>query len=461
MLLSASCAWAGTVLVVPEAREPEPAHRVVWERVVSLPGRGLLTGAAGDLNGDGLDEILLHSGRRNERSHVAVLEGVAGRELWRAAFPRRSCAVACDVDGDGAAEVVVACGTELVVLDGATGRRIGGAALRASIGDLVAAGSNGRSGSGDPVILYTAGPKRDDVVVALGGDLEELWFREAADGNGPFARGFTYLRAVDVDGDYRDEIVVAENGNHLLCLTGDGELMWDIGLGRAERLNPEGVVSCAPVAADLLGDGLVELAVGCFAGAVVVIDPAHGEVLDRAQFGVESHQSHLANEKIPRFIRNALRETGEPVNCLTPAELDGGPGNELVVGCSDGFLYAYDAGSGKVMWRFDTLGEVYDPCLRVVSGSRADDDANVATDDLLAWDEESTYLLDGETGRQRSGLSGVGGAGGVLGCNVTGTPDAELIRIAPVGGSVTAWTLVVDGEADGAAGVDAPPPESP
>jgi outer membrane protein assembly factor BamB len=304
------------------------------------------------------------------------------------------------------------------------------------------------------VLVYTAGPKRDDVLVALDRELEELWSLEAADGDGPFARGFTYPGAMDADGDGREELLVAENGNHLLCLSADGELLWDMGLGRAQRLNPEGVVSCMPVAGGFFGDGATELAVGCYAGAVVVIDPAGGEVLDRVQFGVGSHESHLSNERIPRFIRNALSATGEPVNCLTPLELDGGPGCELVLGCSDGFLYAYDPGSGEVMWRFDTLGEVYDPCVRVTREGGS-------TDDVLAWDEEGAYLLDGRTGRLLGGFGDVGGAGGGLACNLIGTPTAEFVHIAPVGGAVTVWRsaaarLAGDATADGAQ-----PPESP
>ncbi len=221
-------------------------------------------------------------------------------------------------------------------------------------------------------IVYTAGKKRDDVLVVLAGDdLRELWSRDSVSAGGPFAGGFTYPCALDLDADGRDEILVAENGNHLLCLSSDGELAWDVGLGKRERLNPEGVVSSKPVVADFLGDGIAELAVGCFAGAVVVMDARTGEVLDRLQFGVESHESHLTNPKIPRFIRDALRETGEPVNCLTPVELDGSPGSELVLGCSDGFVYACDPGSGDIMWKFGTRENVYDPCLLVGGAGEA------------------------------------------------------------------------------------------
>jgi len=488
---SPCAAWgeaASPVLLLPAEPGPGFTTEVLWERTVSLPGQALLSGAVADLDGDGRHEVLLHGGRRNDPSQVAVLDGADGHELWRAAFPGRSCAVTADLDGNGSAEVIVACGAELSVLDGATGELVIGTTLRGTIGDLVCArvcarpgggGSDGgRSGGGGsdgfggvgsdgfgPGIIYTAGKKRDDVMVALSGEnLHELWARDAASSRGPFARGFTHPSAWDVDGDGRDELFVAENGNHLLCLSGDGELLWDVGLGKCERLNPAGVVSSTPVVADLLGDGIVELAVGCFAGAVVVMDPRIGDVLDRFQFGVESHETHLTNEKIPRFIRNALSTTGEPVNCLTVVELDGGPGSELVLGCSDGFLYAYDPGSGDVMWRFDTLETVYDPCVlvratdvpstdeRSVDDRPRDpwdgltDEADVlATCDLLAWDVEGVYLLDGRTGLARAGFGEVPGAARVLACDLDGTGAPEIIHVAPEACRVTAWRCVLGG----------------
>ena len=474
---------ASPVLLLPAGSGAGFTMQVLWERTVSLPGQVLLSGAVADLDGDGRDEVLLHGGRRNDPSQVAVLDGADGHELWRAAFPGRSCVVTADLDEDGSAEVVVACGAKLSVLDGATGERVLGTALRGTIGDLVCArvcaragGGGGGSGGFGPGIIYTAGKKRDDVMVVLSGeDLQELWTRDAASGRGPFARGFTHPSAQDVDGDGRDEVLIAENGNHLLCLSGDGELQWDVGLGKCERLNPEGVVSSTPVVADFFGDGITELAVGCFAGAVVVMDARTGDVLDRFQFGVESHGTHLTNEKIPRFIRNALSTTGEPVNCLTVVELDGGPGSELVLGCSDGFLYACDPGSGDVMWRFDTLETVYDPCVLVRAtdvpstdkrsvdaqprdtGERLTDEADaLATCDLLAWDVEGVYLLDGRTGLARAGFGGVPGAARVLPCDLDGAGALEIIHVASETRRVTAWRCVVGTADGGATGMSGP-----
>jgi len=142
-------------------------------------------------------------------------------------------------------------------------------------------------------------------------------------------------------GQFNGSVLVAENGNHLLCLSGDGELQWDVGLGKCERLNPEGVVSSTPVVADLLGDGIAELAVGCFAGAVVVMD-ADGsnkrQLTDngRANFGpyffpdgeriIFSSNMDAESVRVPDFDLYAINVDGTGLERLTYAgDFDGFP----------------------------------------------------------------------------------------------------------------------------------------
>ncbi len=149
-------------LVLPSEPGAGFALELLWERTVGFKGPVLLSGTAADLDGDGRHELLLHGGRRNDPSGVAVLDGESGDVLWRAAFPHRSCAVAADLTGDGAAEVVVACGDELSVLDGSTGERVRGTALRAAIGDLACARVRGRPGD-------EGGPERTGVRVCRRG----------------------------------------------------------------------------------------------------------------------------------------------------------------------------------------------------------------------------------------------------------------------------------------------------
>ena len=94
-----------------------------------------------------------------------------------------------------------------------------------------------------------------------------------------FGDGLSKLKCADIDGDGASEILVVENANVLRCISSSGDDLWSLTLGGKGRLNPEGVASNLPVVADLTGDGYNEVAIGCFAGALVVMDGATGDEL--------------------------------------------------------------------------------------------------------------------------------------------------------------------------------------
>jgi hypothetical protein len=407
-----------------------PATDTLWERNLSDGGEYAVAELA-DLDGDGSVEVLVQLGYRDEPSRVVALDGATGERLWDAVLPGRSQAVAADLDGAGAEEVVVACGDSLLAIAGATGARIAVRALPGPFGEL----TSGRLGGAGTDIVCTAGEKRAQVLsVYRGADLTEQWSIESAPGDGPFNRGFTWPVVLDADRDGVGELVVAENGALLRCMAARGDTLWSASLGVCERLNPEGVVSSAAVAADLVPGGPMEIAVGCFAGALVVLDAQNGEEIARAHFGRASHDEHLANQLLPGFIRRALQATGEPVNCLTAVESEGGRGEELVLGCSDGFLYAWRPGSEEPDWRVDTEGDVYDPCVLI----RADDNE---TPHLIAWDTGGAYLVDAQGGESVPLFPDGGGASRVLAGDLDGDGGLELVRVAPPGGTVTAYSL--------------------
>lgn len=422
-------ALAGGSLSGPPRVAREPVE--LWTRSLDVSARGVALGSAADLDSDGLDELMFHVHMGGDSSELVVLGGTDGSELWRVAFPGRSRVLAVDVGSDGRKEVVAACGDDLSVLDGATGERLGGCALEGHVGDIAC----GRGAAG-PFLVCTSGEKHDDTMVVVSGEgLRELWRVEAVRDRGPAGKGFTFPVALDVNGDGRDEVLVAENGNRLLCFAGSGELRWDVGLGRNERLNPEGVVSSLPVVADLLGDGVLELAVGCFAGDVVVMDAAAGEVLDRARYGVDSHEKHMGDSRVPGFIKALLGRVGEPVNCLTPVELDGGPGLELVLGCSDEHVYAFDPGRGATIWRVGTRETVYEPCLQL-------DEATI-----LAWDTTGAYVIDRVTGSVLDRGFEFGATMSLLACEIDGSAGLEVVHVALDRSEVAAWDLGVGGAA--------------
>ncbi|MBN2565383.1 MAG: VCBS repeat-containing protein [Candidatus Eisenbacteria bacterium] len=414
-----------------------PEVGVLWERDLSSDKKEFAFGELADLDGDGTPEVLIQLGYRDEPSRVLALDSLTGSERWVASFPRRSQAVTADLDGDGAAEVVVACGDSLVVIAGAAGERIARRGLQGSFRELV----SGRLDGDATGIVCAAGKKRADMLTVFSGaDLSEQWSVGSAPGGGPFDRGFTWPAVLDVNGDSAGEVLVAENGALLRCLNAHGDTVWEVSLGVCERLNPEGVVSSAPIVADLVPGGASEIAVGCFAGALVVLDSETGEALSRGHFGRESHDKHLSDRLIPAFIRKVLQATGEPVNCLTAAEFDGRPGDELVLGCSDGFLYAWRPGLERPLWRLDTVGDVYDPCVLVPAEGES-------AARLIAWDVDGAYLVDGRDGSAVPLFPDGGGASRLLVGDPDGDGMLEVVRIGTRGGRVAMFSTDLEARA--------------
>jgi outer membrane protein assembly factor BamB len=184
-----------------------------------------------------------------------------------------------------------------------------------------------------------------------------------------------------------------------LVVSGEGATVWRRELAERTTYVPAGAVSGPPVLGDFLGGGGLQLAIGLWAGALVVIDPADGEILARHRFGIDTDGRRRLgrNRRLPRFLRAILTEAGEPINELLSIELDGVSGSEVVFGCSDGLIYAYSPRSDRVLWSHDSLGQVF-------RGPAPVDANGDGVCDVLAWDEEGVYLIDGSTGSQLEGF---------------------------------------------------------
>jgi outer membrane protein assembly factor BamB len=403
---------------------------VLWDSSLGMPTTGGTSVAMGDLDADGLPEIIVSRLTRDGPAFLAAFDGTTGKALWRADFEAWVSSALVDLVGDPAPEVVAACGEDLAVLDARTGARLRSTRLSAPVGTLAA----GRFGPAGPALVYTAGAKVNDRLVALrGSDLAELWTLEAGPSHGRFADGFSKLAVRDLGGDGVDEILVAEHMNTLECLASDGRVLWRSVLGEMTRLVPAGGASCDPVAQDLVPGSGAEVAVGCFGGALAVLDGEDGEILTSARFGVESHEGALSRRGLPRFIRDAIATLGEPIMDIVAANVDAHPGNELVFGCADGFVYAADPRTGARLWRFDAPGDVTDRPLPV------DADGDGAAD-VIVWDQKGIYLLDGRTGVVMPGLPAVLDIAGVLAGDVNGDARLDLVAVTYKSARIMAWS---------------------
>lgn len=390
-------ALAGLVGCGASEGGPDLARELLWEGATASIRAGSEVSVVRDIGGDGVSEILIAGwGPRGPRD-VLLLDGASGSELWRRRFDDGAVAQAVWMNRSGGPAVLVAHGVDLVVIDARTGVVVAEARLRGPIGEVTAGHLDG---DGVPDALYTAGSERNDLLVALSGsDLSELWSETAEPDDSRFGDGFSRIAVLDLDGDGGGDVVASENMRSVIAFSGGGTRLWERELEERTKYIPKGAVSGGPVLGDFLGGGFGQLALGCMAGALIILDAEDGAILGRRLFGADAHRSHARNRRLPRFVRALLVDTGEPVNGLLAVDLDDLPGRELVFGCSDGLVYAVSPRSDRVLWSFDAEGQVFDRPVPV--------DANGdGTADVLAWDDEAVYLIDGRNGGSLSGLPG-------------------------------------------------------
>jgi hypothetical protein len=246
--------------------------------------------AAGDVNGDGVADIITGAGPGAVGGHVKVFDGVTGAEsrsfLAYDAFIGGVFVSAGDVNGDGRDDLITgadsgATGGHVKVFDGATGNLVQSFfAYDAFTGGVrVAAGDVNGDGVAD--IITGAGPG------APGGHVKVF------DGsNGTLLRSFfgfdgfaggVFVSSGDVNGDKFDDIIVGADGGapggHVKVFDGQSS-----GLLQSFFAFDGFMGGVRVAAADLDGDSLVEIIAGAGPGApgghVKVFDGSSGTLQD-------------------------------------------------------------------------------------------------------------------------------------------------------------------------------------
>ncbi len=423
----------------------------LWAMNLGVAGANVAEALLADLDGDGIRDAIVTMGKGRESSTVIALELEEEVEIWRADYAAAVHVLAVDLPGSPGGDVVTCFACSVLIQSGATGKALAECGLSGKVRGVGVA----RTTSGEQLIIVTVRGDKSDYMVALElPGLVERWRRIATHDSSVFGDGLSKLKCADIDGDGASEILVVENANVLKCVSSAGDDLWSLKLGKKGRLNPEGVASNVPVVADLTGDGYNEVAVGCFAGALIVLDGATGDELVRVLFGNESHREVLASKRLPRFIRDAIAGTGEPIGEMAPVDVDGSAGCELVFGCSDGMLYAAAPKWERRVWEVDLGGDVYDAPVPVALGNAGSGRAAVSC--LVAWHERGAQVLRRETGEEIVALPDGIGVSDVLVCDVNGDGGDDLIVISARTQSIKAFEfrvvaggVVADGVAAG------------
>jgi hypothetical protein len=163
----------------------------------------------GDLNGDGKDEVI--SGAENWRFYA--YDGT-GKQLWQyeTVHPSRSGAIA-DLDGDGKKEVVAGTHyyTSTVLSD--EGKRVWSYRLGPIAYDIAVGNFDGDKtrgvvfGAGDGFIHYADSKGQPRLKFNTGDEVR-------------------HVATADLDGDGRDEIFAASDNSYLYCIGADAKVRW-------------------------------------------------------------------------------------------------------------------------------------------------------------------------------------------------------------------------------------------
>lgn len=357
---------------------------VRWHRRV--PG-GAVVLRAGDVDGDGRDEVVVAGGGHA----LHLLSAVDGADRW-APLPLGGPVTDLrlgDLSGDGALDAVVTLDGGAAVAVGLGGRTplwrhevAGGALKAAAVGDVTGDGApevvlagRGIAGSltpgrGDRVIA--PGSSRGGLVVAVdGAGGGRLWDYGQA-GNLTFGA----VALGDVTGDGVADVVAHASrlgAGHLLALAGPGAHLAGVPTGEPQPLwtfdttrgpasaqgayGPDGLV-----VADANGDGLADALLASWSGAVLAVD---GRAPRRAATLLDAARRAGGLLDVPQAtglweaVRDAPRRHGSLI--------DGGR-FALALG-ADNLVALHDGDSGTLAWRFDAGGW---PALAAASGAPGD-----------------------------------------------------------------------------------------
>ena len=287
------------------------------------------------------------------------------RELFRSQVPADiTCLTACDVSGDGAAELAVGCADGTLAVLSVTGEELWRTTFAGRVNDLAAADLDA---DGRAEIVCGV---EDENVHVIKPDGTELWkrFFEAHRSQGGIEGHVRVVHVADFDRDGVPEVAVGCASSMFYVLDGTGQVMSS--QGRAWEVLTQHK-ACSIHAADVSGDGQLELLAGyTYFGRKVV---------DFADLG----RSRVSN----------LGGCISGCASIASADLDGDGVAEAIFADKDGQVTACKkAASGKssvrVVWR-KMIGE--DALVEVLAG---DFDADGSAEIVLASHSGFLAFLD-------------------------------------------------------------------
>ncbi|MGH2570384.1 MAG: FG-GAP-like repeat-containing protein, partial [bacterium] len=353
---------------------------------------------APDLTGDGVEDVLLGTAWGGRTAYA--IDGTSGAVHWAFDTYAESPPVPPepgwvytvsslpDVDGDGFADVVFACGSENDRVYHCSGNT-GAVLWSLNLGDAIFSSA---------ALSDVTGDGKADVAIGVGDNVPAVWCMRGGAGGSPVVWGHLLAGSClavaaidDISGDSVNDVLVGTWASSVLAFDGaTGDTLWESVLPGVAYVQQIAILD------DVNGDGQQDAAIGTW--------DDHAFVL-----------SGLDGGEIWSFPTG-----GDVWTVARSADVTGDGTNDVVAGSFDGRVYLLDGVGGGEVWSYDTGNRLY--CVQGVSDLTGNGRADVvAGTQMLSSGPPGgrAYLLEGgQPGGTSADLpmlvEGVPGPAGIL-----------------------------------------------
>lgn len=276
------------------------------------------------------------------------------QEIWTASFSGAESMKIIDLTGDKVKDIFLQSQNEVAVFD-AQGQRTW---LGTYDEPATTMGDFNGDGTDDFVVIHW--PAGESVTAtAYTGQGQELWTRALPNFGVP-----SRATSVDLEGDKVREIVAGDMVGHLVCLSSQGEILWEYDLPSPTSSSDAYVrgLDDVPLA------GAMAVAVANYAGQIVLLD-GQGQPL-------------WAKEDFPERLRR-----------LRAYDLDGNGSREVVLGGEYGSVWALSGNKGERLWS-QAIGQ------RVQEIRDVEVDGDPATTEVAVGGKQGSLVVYGHQGQK-------------------------------------------------------------
>jgi len=320
-------------------------------------------------------------------SIILFFTGTAAREkwdlqeVWTAYFPQAESMKIIDLTGDKVKDVFLQSTSEVAILD-AQGQKIWSGTYQTPATTM---GDFDGDGTDDFVVIYQP-PGESVTATAYTGQGQELWTRALPNFGEP-----SRATSVDFQGDKVREIVAGDMNGHLVCLSSQGEILWEYDLPSPTSSADAYVrgLDDVPLA------GITAVAAANYAGQVVLLD-GQGQPLWSPE----------------EFLERLRR--------LRAYDLDGDGRSEVILGGEYGSIMVLSSSDGMPLWS-QAIGQ------RVQEIRDVEIDGDPATTEIAVGGREGSLVVYNYQGQKMMSASPGGRVSEIASMDINDDGHQEIL----------------------------------